>query len=182
MRNAKVSPPALRRPSLAGGFLRATVRVDPPRRARVARTARSGVPTKRAQSFKMGVGGKLGNLADPRLGLMPLDHAPHRHSRIGAGRQCRHTGRPSAHRHFSVDFRLEIRSNAGDSLSSVWTGRHAAASGATVLWRRLAGRPSTMIEEGEGIADRGAYTSSLSALLSNSTRKKSRRRRRTRKW
>ena len=50
------------------------------------------------------------------------------------------------------------------------SGRHAAGTGATVLRGRLAGRPSTMIEEGEGIADRRAHTSIPSALLSGSTR------------
>lgn len=169
MRNADVSPPSLQQPSSARGFLWA-VSTCQGRRARGAGTARSGVPTKRGRAIKMGIGGKLGDLADPRLGPMPSDHAPQWHSPIGAGRRRPHAARPSVHRYFSVDLRREIRSNTGDSIRSLCAGRQAATTGAMVLRGRLAGRPSAMNQEGEGIADRGACTSIPSALLSGSTR------------
>ena len=123
MRNAEVSPPALQRPSLAGDFLRAVSTLSGSGRARDARTARSGAPTKRGRTFKMGVGGKLGNLADPRFGPVPLDHAPHRHSLIGTGRRRPHPARTSTPRHFSVDLQREMRSTIGDSVRKEAFGR-----------------------------------------------------------
>lgn len=89
---------------------------------------------------------------------------------IGTGRRRPYAARPLAHRYFSIDLRWEIRSNTGDSIRNVCAGRHAVGTGAMLLRGRLAGWPSSMIEEGEGIADHGAYTSIPSALLSSSTR------------
>lgn len=80
----------------------------------------------------------MGDLADPQFDPMPLDHAPQWHSPIGAGRRRPHAARPSAHHYFSVDLRWEIRSNIGDSIKSVWAGRHVVSTVATAL----RGRPA----------------------------------------